>query len=242
MNIDNNKYELIDNYLSGSLHKDDLDKFKAYMQSDADLRQEVTIAAELQESADFNTQELQLRQTLAQVHKDHAPKSFVWKYLLMAGLLAITSFILLKFFAPSLNQSEPIHLAANYSEIEPLSLITKGETKEVDIRKMQILYNKKKFTKALPLMAAYLASRPDDLDVLLAEGISLSEIGNYKEAEESFSKIESLGPRVKKYLWYRALNQLKQEDSVSAKQTLNEIISKQYYNHEKAQALMNSIK
>lgn len=241
MNIERNKYQLIEDYLSGALQNDELDKFKAFLQSDADLREEVRITSELEESFAFNQDEAQLRDTLSQIRKDNAPPKVAWKYLVMALILALTCFLLFRFFAPTVQNTQPIHLAENYSQVEPLSLITKGAATKVDLREMQDLFNAKSYTKALPLIEQYLSDNPQDLDVLLAKGIALLETEQYQKADNCFSDIKAMNPRVKKYLWYSAISLLNQDKTSEATTILTEIVDKKLYNYEAAQAVLDTI-
>ncbi len=241
MNIESNKYQLIEDYLSGALNNDELDKFKAFLQSDADLREEVQISAELQEAEAFSSGEADLRNTLSQIRKDNTNSNVAWKYIVMALVLALTSFMLFKYFAPSTLNTQPIHLAEAHTQVEPLSLITKGANSKVDIRNMQDLFNAKEYGQALPLINQYLESHPKDMDVLLAKGIALMETDKFIQADKVFSNIGAMNPRVKKYMWYSAMSMLNQDKVSQASSILKEIVANKLYNYEAAEAVLDSI-
>lgn len=249
MNInDNNKYQLIDDYLSGGMTPKDIDSFKAFMQSDKDLAYDMNVVAEMEEASSFNVLENQLRDTLANIRTertatDSSPKKTtktnLFKYVAFALVFAGLLFVMYSLFSSSKNSNKSIdyqHLAM----VEPLQLTTKSDISVEDHRAMQDLYNAANYKEALPKIESYLSTHPRDLDVLIAQGISLSEIGKYDEAHTVFNTIKSLNPRVNKYQWYDALTYLKEGNQTKAKKLLEEVSASKGYNYQKAQELLAS--
>ena len=249
MNInDNNKYQLIDDYLSGGMTQKDIDSFKAFMQSDKDLAYDMNVVAEMQEASSFNVLENQLRDTLANIRTertatDSSPKETTktnpYKYLAFALVFAGLLFVMYSALGSNKNSNNKIefqHLAM----VEPLQLTTKSDLSLAEHREMQDLYNAANYKEALPMIESYLSTNPRDLDVLIAQGISFSELGRYNEAHTVFGTIKSLNPRVNKYLWYDAITYLKEGNQIEAKKLLEELSSSKGYNYKKALELLAS--
>lgn len=252
MNInDNNKYQLIDDFLSGGMSQKEIDSFKAFMQSDKDLAYDMNVVAEIEEASSFNVLENQLRDTLSNIRtertaQDAQPlegtKSNGLRYLALALGLAACLFVAFSIYTLNSDTSKTAIDYQQYAMVEPLNMTTKSDLSIAEFRSMQDLYNAGNYQEALPQLENYLATHPRDLDVLLAKGIAFSEIGNYGEAHKVFDNIESLNPRVKKYQWYNALAYVKEGNLTKAKSLLKKLVQNKGYNYEQAQKLLTSIK
>jgi len=249
MNInENNKFQLIDDYLAGGMNQDELDSFKAFMQSDKDLAFETAVTAELAEASTFKAVEGQLRSTLEGIRKDRtsindpesdSPNNYK-KLAIVAALLGLLSYVLLTFFNP-FNSSKSHSDQAQYAMVEPLQLSTKSADNESNLVLLESLYNKGDYAGALAEMDSYLKSNPKDLDVMIAKGIALTETQAYLEAHKIFSQISSYNPRVKKHLWFDAVAYAKEGKTTQAITILNNIIKDKSYNHEYAKAYIARI-
>lgn len=240
MNLEN-KYQLIDDYLNRSMGQDDIDKFKAFMQSDADLTADVKILGEMDEMSGFFAKEQDLRDSLAQIRSQDQSSSSNMRIRNIALLAA--SFILLIglfLFNPFQSKDSGAQIIQQYASVEPLELTTKSETSFADLREMQDLYNQGEYKASLSYIDKYLQHNPKDLDVLLAKGISLYQIQDFKAAQATFSKIESYKPRVLKYKWYSAIAFLKEGNELKAKQILNDIVAAESFNHEQASKILTT--
>jgi len=231
MNInDNNKYQLIDDYLKGGMSQDEIDRFKAFMQSDKDLALEAAITRELGEASSFSVVESQLRATLDNIRaektgtqKDSHPSTTTTNYgkiALVALLLAGMSYLLFNVFNPFANSS-PQGQYQQMAMVEPLALSTKSNDNTTNLIELESTYNKGDYRGALPLIETYLKTNVNDLDVLLAKGIALTEIKEYRKAHMIFAKIGGLDPRVKKHLWFDAVAYVKEKKVRENKQELS---------------------
>lgn len=238
MNLEN-KYQLIDEYLNRTMIQDDIDKFKAFMQSDADLKADIKIVEEMNEMAEFSAPEQDLRDTLTSIRKGDIvkPKSrtkyFVW--------LAAACFLagLCYFAYPYIEQGTDQQYLHQYASVEPLALTTKSADSNEDIRLMQAYYNQGEYKKALVPINTYLKSHESDIDVLLAKGISHYKTDDFVAAQETFKIIAALGPRVAKHKWHSAMAYLKAGDKTQAILVFKEIVSDKSYNHELAKELLS---
>lgn len=125
--------------------------------------------------------------------------------------------------------------------VEPLQLTTKSNSADLDIATMQTLFNEGNYVDALPLINNYLENKPNDLDVLLAKGITHYEEGHSAEAHAVFATMGSLQPRVKKHLYYDALTYIKENKVSKAKVILNDIVAANAYNYKAAQQLLEKM-
>jgi len=260
MNLnEHNKYELLDDYLAGGMSNDDIDKFRAFMQSDADMALDHQIVSEMMQAKAFEPKAADLRNTLASIRRTSAPTMTVetstektsdplpsntrkgkMRYLYTALAMAAS---LLLLFSVYFNNGTDAGSATYelYAMAEPLNLNTKGEVTDLDlVSSLQEAYNNKDFAKALPQIEAYLKVAPRDMDVLLAKGITLTELGRYNEAHQVFGHISSLEPRLKKYQWFDALCYLKEGNKTEARKLLSDLVQSKSYNHDQAQKLLVS--
>lgn len=255
MNLnDNNKYEILDKFLSGGMNRDDIDKFRAFLQSDADLAMDHQILAEMNEAKEFAPQEAALRSTLSSIKRNTTtapqtklipepvqPKRSKTRYLYTAMALAASLVLLFSILLPQMANDGLEY--DQYAMIEPLDLTTKSTVTDLTLTKgLQEAYNAKDYANALPQIESYLAAAPKDMDVLLAKGISLTELGKYKEAHQAFAYIKSLNPRLKKFQWFDAHCYLREGNTAQAKTLLEDLVATKAYNYKQAQELLATFK
>ncbi len=244
---DINKYDLIDKYLSGGMSSTELDSFRAFLQSNKDFTTDLNIISELGESAGFNQVQYDLRDTLSQIRSNDVnanasqPKSssnIIYKVLGGLVLLFLAMYMVMKLLSPQsgINNNSDI---IQYAYLEPLALTTKSD--EVDISQMQTLFNQGDYEAALPLIDNFLENNPRDLDVMLAKGMAHTELKQYNKAHATYEKVENLGPRVKKYLWFDAICYIKEDKTEKAKVLLNQIVSSKSFKHIDASKLLKKL-
>ncbi len=241
----NNKYQLIDDYLQGNMSIDDMDRFKAFMQTDNEISDNFQIIQELQESHDFNKASQDLNNTLLSIRNadvNQAPiqrkSKIAWFSLLLAIIIGGLFYFTNAMSSDKESRNKIIH---QYALVEPLSLSTKSNDLQQSLLDIENLYNNKNYKQALPLISVYLEEKPRDLDILLAYGISLSEESEYIKANEIFSTIKSLKPRVKKHLWYAAINNLRAGKDELATSQLTTIVKEKSYKYLEAKELIQEL-
>lgn len=235
-----NKYDLIESYLSGDMEPQDTSVFESLMNQDEELSVDVNLVRELHDFREFSAQEEALKTSLQNIHSNSKEKSpvGVLKYIAIFSVLAIGLFFLFKSFSAGQNDIDYGPMAM----IEPLEIVTKTDNDFKDLHEMQNLYNSGQYKSAYPYILSYLQENPADLDVHLAKGITLMEMDKYSDAHNVFETIGALKPRVQKYKWYMAINHLKQGDQAKAISILESIKKNQTYNYEQATSLLNSLK
>ncbi len=243
MNInENNKFKLIDDYLKGGMNQDEIDSFKAFMQSDRDLAYDIAISKELEEASAFSSIETQLRDTLGTIRREDVgsgkgqnASANYFKIALVTIALTLLTFISYTYFSkvtPAATSGQ------QFAMVEPLELSTKSNTATTEIINMQASYNAGDYTTALPQINNYLKSNPRDLDVLLAKGIALTQTESYYQAQQVFALMASMKPRVQKHKWYSAVAYTKEGKTEQARMILTDIYNSKSYNHEQARKLM----
>jgi len=234
---EDNKYELIDDYISGKMDMQASDLFESILQSNEKLSIEVSLIRELHEFQEFSTQESDLKSTLNQIRKNDKPKGHLLKFLVLFLIAAGLLYMFLKTLSQDTDRSNNA-----IAMVEPLEIVTKDGSTFKDLRVMQDLYNSEQYKSAYPYILSYLQSNPGDLDVILAEGISLMKMQKFSDAHNVYLQIEGLNPRVKKYKWYMAVNYIEQGQNEKAKTILNEIRSEQSYNYINVSSLLETLK
>jgi len=240
---DNNKFEHIDSFLNGGMTQDEIDSFKAFLQSDKDLAFDTALTQELQEASSFDVAQNDLLATLNNIRsEDQAesakPNSGLLKMALMALLLGMLSIALVTVF----KKMNTVHDIPLQAMAEPLELTSKSNDGTMKLIDMQTLYNNGEYAAALPLIESYLVTKPQDLDVLLAKGIALAETDHYTQAHKVYESMALLQPRVPKYKYYQALTYLKSGDQAKAKVLLEDLVASRSYKHNQAKELLVTLK
>jgi len=233
-----NRYELIDKFISGLMDTHENEQFSSYLKNDEELSAEVNLVRELHEFQEFSVKEDNLRKTLHTLQKPKSSSKSYLKYILIA-LIAGSALL---YFFNSLNTASQSDMQIQMAMVEPLHLIVKGETEYKNVREMQDLFNGGNYKAAFPYIENYLAQHPRDLDVLLAKGVALTSMDKYSEAQAVFSQIESYNPRVKKYKLYSAVNLIEQGKKQDAIVILEDIITNKSFNYQEAQSLIEKLK
>jgi len=233
-----NKYELFDQFISGQMNHEESLRFEALLKGDVSLLAEFNLVKELQKVKEFSIQEAKLKSTLSSIHSANTSKSKWMKYAGFALLLSLLSFLL---FQTIQNQSKSSYQDIPMAMFEPLELTTKSNEVQANLRTMQDLYNQKEFKKAMPYLLSHLESKPNDLDILLAQGIAHMELQQFSQADAVFDKISDLEPRVKKFRYYKSLNLLKQGRNSEAKILLKEIVNENGFGFEHAKKLISTV-
>jgi tetratricopeptide (TPR) repeat protein len=235
---EDNKYDLIDNYISGNMDMESSELFESLLHENEELSIEVNLIRELNDFQEFSTQESELKASLNDIRKESKPNGSVLKFLL---LFLVAAGLLFMFFK-TLKQDADKSAYSAMAMVEPLEIVTKDGSSFKDLRVMQDLYNTEQYKSAYPYILSYLQSNPGDLDVILAKGISLMEMQKFSDAHNVFLQIESMDPRVKKYKWYTAINYIKQGQNEKAITILKEIQSQQSYNYDKVSDVLEDLK
>ena len=253
---------LIDNYLKGELSKDEEKAFLERLESDIAFNEKFQLEKQLfdalnEDSWSFTkkrNKELEKYKTLLASEDIKALKdtlksttaSFntsdqnnksrrIYYYLAAASVVVFLGFQF--FFNQNVSNQD---LYNDYVGLSDLPSFVSRNDEANTLSEAQNLFEAKKYDEALTIFQ----SQPDDVEnksnVLIYQGIAQTELGRYKEAEDTFnSLINSDLLDAKKGYWYKALLYLKQSRVEDTKEILNRIVSENLFNKKKAQDLLS---
>lgn len=257
---------LIENYLKGTLSKDEEDSFLERLDSDAQFEAEFKLeqqafntlsedqwsfidnsSSEVQEYKealqDNDIQELKLTIDRLYSNQKQAHKGInknLYYYIVAASVVVFLGFQF--FFSQNVSNQELYNSYIGYDSLP--SFVTRGSTNETEHQLVQAqhLFEKGEYEASLAIFKPFLESETNNTLLYIYIGIAQTELGLYQEAKATFDQLknnESTYDSIS--YWYTALLYLKQERIDEVKEVLNTIISNSYYNHEKAQDLLNEI-
>jgi len=236
-------YEKIQTYVSGALSDTDRIAFEKEMQNNSQLAQEVSIYKNLIPVIVPNvTGEDKLRASLQEIHRTKqkgsaTTKTFTlkkWYLPVAASLLLLVG--MLKFL-PSNGTGNNMDQFFQYDQI---ALVSKS-AQDPSYGELERAFNAGDYKTSLTLADKVLSLDADNPEVLLAKGIAQMETGDYNAALSSFKTLKEAQLRIDKSDWYTALTQIKMGDKKSAAQTLENLISTEGYNYNRAKELLKEI-
>jgi len=227
----------------GRLNKKDKNAFELKLKNNADLAGEVKLRREMISGLEAYGRQ-SLKDELKVIHKAvirptgaTAPAQKRRRFLpfiAAAASILILVFALFKFNDKAVSQN-PDDLYASY--FTPYEL-TVGErsTGVEEIIQMKQLFNDEKYSEALPLLNAQLATlNPKPSNLLLAAGIAQLESGHPEKALEHFQEITANKDFnfEDEVSWYSALAYLKMKDINAARKSLSPLTSDASADHHK---------
>ena len=256
---------LIDNYLKGLLSKDEIVSFNERLKVDTAFNENFKLEEQLFNALNENSwafaeksspevkvyknilehEDLQnLKNTLSETNAEFNTKPSsnskkLYYYLAAASVIIFLGFQI--FFNQNVSNQD---LYNDYVGINELpSLVSRSNKVAIKLAEAQMLFEEKKYAEALTLFQSSSNDAENRGNVLIYEGLSLTELGKYKEAEDVFnSLIESDLLDAPKGNWYKALVFLRQNRVEDSKQILNTIILDNLYNKKKAEELLKELK
>ena len=245
-------YEIISQYLDGELTGDALAAFEKQMQENADLAAEVNIYKTIEAEQTFNikhrAEKENLTSSLHELNKTYFKKNEAkvvtmnrWWYAAAAVAAAVILIFVIRPFGGEAFNNEK--LFAYYSKnVEPLSAGQRGAKTDTLELKAVDLFNKKDYAGSLPLLKKVLAEKPNETDLLLANGISFLQVNQTDSALRIFNIIAEGNTVYKKQaIWYKALVLLKQNNLNECYIKL-ESLPPEADNYKEAKELMKKIK
>lgn len=257
---------IIDNYLRNLINEKEQLDFEKRLESDIDFRENFNLEKNLrasQNSEDWsfvkkNTSESKdykalleeedlknLKKTLEKVSSEYNTKSsqgsIKWFY-----YLAAASIVLFLGFQFAFNQSVSNQdLYNDYVSLNELpSFATRGEENTLGIQliKGQEFFEAENYKASLAIFEPILNTTKTNASVFIYTGISQTELGEYKKAENTFNTLinsDLLDAEIG--YWYKALLFLKTDRVDEAKTILNTIVSKSLYKQKKAKQLLKDL-
>ncbi|MEZ4990717.1 MAG: hypothetical protein R2824_09905 [Saprospiraceae bacterium] len=212
-------YELMEDYLQGTLEGEELALFEQQLKQDRTLQEELALYRQIRTAtADQDINELEVvldasfdeyRQKQEQpAGQQPATKNrkgwIVWLVFILLAVLAAWLFI--NYFSAA---DTPEKIYAQFAQHE-FALQEMGA--DEDLMNIQNLLNGQDYTGAISAIEAYQGQYDIRPDLLLAKGISLLETDQYDSALEVFSALCQNYPLYRnEAIWYEALTYLKNE-------------------------------
>lgn len=237
------KQDLISKYLQGQLTDAEHHTLTELVDTDKAFAEELEI-----ESAFYAKRNLQLKNELRSSKSSDKPDvgSRSGLYILLASLLLIIgAFILVRMCVqPEQKLKEPNYLAFLEQPFQAPAVSMGEETIQNDEWSRAIqAYRNNDFLECAQFLTA-IPDRTDEQELYLGLSYLFSEDEQLvNNASSTLSHV--INKSESKYkdiaLWYVALSSLKQDDSASAQQHLQEIISSHSWNHERAAELLSQL-
>lgn len=241
MKENENWNDLIDDYLSGNLKQEDIEKFDSQLKLDKELVQALNLHQELNRTL-VDSNALKLETQLKEIGKDYGTKYQqhsitekkdsnyqVVKWLVAASILILICISYWIWMPSSVNQTD--ELFAQHYEPYPISITTRsGDNIEADIVNTLIKnYNDTKYGEALIAINQILGqdslAESNIAELQFFKGLSYLGRADYSKSAEALKQVLLLGSNeyYQQCQWYLALIALKNKKIDLAASYLNEI-------------------
>ena len=242
-------YEIIDDYINGTLVGEALLAFETEMQTNKELADEValykTIQHDLTNRINNKTESDNLRKTLQSLNQTHfqkpTAKVIPFKKIAMA-ISAIAAALVLLFVLRNDGISAEKLYANEINNVEPISSNLRGIATDDEIEKAKALYNAKNYTQALPKLKAIIEKNETETELVMALGICYLQTNKMDSAIQIFSKVTAGNSVFKNNaILYKALIFYKQNNIDGCKAQLM-LIPTDADKYKAAQALLKKIR
>lgn len=218
---------LIDGYASNTLKENEKNAFEARLKNEPELAEALDLQMRMYAFLDKKNEKF-LQDVKDDFLSEYPPTPIsipLYKrpiFRIGVGIAAAVSLVLIIWqinepLKPA-NTSQTAH--KRYAVIEQSDGIASN-----DLIEAAAAFNSGDYTNAANSLDKYLTSTPDDVEALLYKGISLLELGKIKDAKTIFRDISNGDSFFKaNALWYLALTHLRENDIVSCKNVLNQLI------------------
>lgn len=244
-------FEMIEKYIDGELTGKELLNFKDLLSTNNDIKRDYNLSIEINNSI-IEDDVMALRETMDYIYQEEfevkrTPPVFTKRKFYYAAasaaLLIATGGLVQRLINPDLDNNAVFE--KYYAPYDVTVTYRSGNT-EVDRLLLNALecYEEKDFEHALILFEEVLETRENDIAVSLYSGISYMEEAKYQKATKSFNHIISHNDNlfIEQAKWYLAMCYLKTENTLKAKNVLNEIIKEESYYSEQATKVLKDLK
>ena len=222
-------YQLIDQYLAGQLNEKEKEAVEARLESDPAFAEALQLEQEMALFLRQQPQRERLKEQFASLGEKYFTEASParvearilglsrYQWLAAAGFaLAVVAGALL---FTQLQQS----LYEQYNQHPPLALTEKASD-GINLSQVEQSFNTGQYQEALNGLESYLAAHPDDLTAQLYKGIAALELKQYEVAIPIFEALRQSDSDIKDYgAWYLALTYLRQGDRARCRALLKQI-------------------
>lgn len=256
----------IEEYLRGDLSSEEVKNFEHRLKTDEDFKREFEFEKQLFETineeswsfSDPNSKKVNDYKTLTQekdiqnlkvslnkINKESSKhKKTKLSYILYLAAASVIIFLVVFQFLKSQkpSQTELYYKYANYQDLP--SFVTRSSSESYNnLVEAKEDFEQQDYQTSIDKFSSVLDKKTGDARIYLYLGLANLELQQYDEAEKMFNQLinSDLIDHQKGY-WYKALLYLKKGELESARNELNFITENQYYNHIKAQELLEQLK
>ncbi|MBP6023762.1 tetratricopeptide repeat protein [Ferruginibacter sp.] len=227
----------IDQYLHNELPPHERTAFELQIAGNNELRNYIqlyTAIDKTMQAKNTSPNENELRQTLQQMNRKYFTEGGIVKqgsfkkWLAIAASVIIVVTVGIYFLFPGKPDAEKLY--AQFAKHDALNIQLRGNKTDTIAQSAAVVFNKKEYTAALPLLQNYVQLQADDIQMKFSLAICYMEIGKYNEADTIFKNIAS-GQTAYAVTaqWYQALSALKQKDYRQCRAVLNAIPASSSY-------------
>jgi len=244
-------FETIEKYIDGELAGKALFNFKDLLSTNNDIKRDYNLSMEINNSI-IEDDVMALRETMDYMYTEESkvkriPSVFTKRRFYYAAasaaLLIATGGLVQRLALTDLDNNA---IFEKYYAPYDVTVTYRSGNTEVDRLLLNALerYEEKDYEQALILFEEVLETRENDLVVSLYSGISYMEEEKYQKATKSFNSIISHNDNlfIEQAKWYLAMCYLKTENTLKAKNVLNEIIKEESYYREQAAKVLKDLK
>ena len=246
-----NKYEIIEGYILGTLEKLEKENFEAQLSTDNDLRKEYLLQKSLHE--EFSDDVMDLKSKLNDITSDKSPLSIVEdkptfnlikyaKYISIAAVFALGIIMLPKLLNPSMDESQ---LYASYYEPYPMVLNQRSNIDDdtnIKLNDAIKSYLDLDYTNAISQFIDLHSSLNDDI-YLLYKANALQADNKIREALTDYNiVIENSNPQyIEQAQWYKGLCLLELGEKEKAL-TFFKGLNEEHYKNSEIKLILETLK
>ncbi|MDX2245870.1 MAG: tetratricopeptide repeat protein [Bacteroidia bacterium] len=236
--MENNDLIVISDYLAGDLLDAEKVAVEQRMQADADFAQlfrQQQANVHILRAVSRAEEKARLQQQFKSARQRQLFTRRLWTASVVAAGLAA---LLLIWFNPWKKTHTPEQLAMAYLESYPLP-VERGAGQDSVLEDSAFQYYRQgDYVQAVPLLRKLHESTPEEAQITLLLGESLSQTAQYTEASEMFTLLAKDSPYKDAAQWRLALNQLLSGETAAAQQTLLKISGTSHYRSAQADSLL----
>lgn len=228
-------YDMINRYLDGEMNADETAAFEQQMQENAELKNEVSLLREVNETLQMkmypgeNEKALQL--TLMELRGDYfgnenvteKPTARIISFRRTRWVAALAA-VLIMVVMLTVWQPWQKNLYQQYAGTEMPAASERGGAADSLLKKATVFFNDKNFSSSIPLFESILKADPQNAFVQYYYGIALLQNGQVQNSRKEFTSLYN-GSSVFGYdaAFYMALSYLKEKNKTTCREWLNKI-------------------
>ena len=228
-------HDMINRYLDGEMNADETGAFEEQMQQDADLKNEVRLSREVNETLKMklypDENETALKNTLGNLRGEYfSPENIAEKTTAKIILfkrtrwLAAAAAVLIMVVTLTVWQPWQKDLYQQYASIEMPAGAERGTPADVQLKQATAYFNNNNFAAAIPLFATVLKDDPQNTYVQYYYAIALLQNGEIESSRKELTALYN-GTSLFRYdaAFYLALSYLKEKNKTTCGEWLNKI-------------------